>query len=144
MRNLLELCKESAELVPNVMKDAESEWTPVLMYEDGAGVYHTAGLMGMTPHNLPSTAQEVEDVLRSSRAKQAALLLPTWFRTEPDGVPVERVLITFVDRVDTTCEAAKVIRSETEKPRLGRWDVYVRDSDVSRGLFVDAMRAAIG
>lgn len=145
MVNLLDLCKESAELVPNVMDGPDGDWTPVLMYEDGGGVFRTVGIPGMTPATVLNTAKTIERLLRDANAVQASLVLPTWFRELDDESPkVERILVTHVDRTDTTCEAARVIRSETERPRLGRWDIYVRDADVGGGVFVDAMRAAIG
>lgn len=146
MVNLLELCKESAETVPAVMEGPNSDWTPVLMYEDGEGRFHTAAIPGMTSANVTMAAKTVERLLREAGAVQASLVLPTWFNEfdNPDAGRIERVLVTHVDRDDTTCEAARVIRSDTEKPRLGRWDIYLRDSDVGGGVFVDAMRAAIG
>lgn len=144
--NLLEMCKESAEMVPNTMPGPDGNWMPVLLYEDGEGRYHTVGIPALAPDNLQHVADALCHMLKKAGAVQASLVLPTYFTNirEPGSKPVERVLVTYVDKIDTTCESAKVIRSANEKPRLGRWDIYVRDSDVGTGVFVDAMRAAIG
>ena len=146
MVNLLDLCKESVEIVPATMDGPDGDWVPVLMYEDRNGKVHLAAIPDLTPATVKGAATIIGDKLRAAEAVQASLVLPTWFSelADPEAPRVERILITHVDREETTCEAAKVIRSETEKPRLGRWDIYLRDIDVGAGVFVDAMRAAIG
>jgi hypothetical protein len=144
MANLLDVIKQGAELAPAVMRGPDSDWTPVLMYEDRNGTVHPTAFPGMTPETLPEAAKKMENVMRKAGAVQAALVLPTYFTPFAGGDKVERVLVTHVDRDGTRCEAAKVIRKGTFPPQLGRWDVYYQDSDVGPGVFVDAMRAAIG
>lgn len=143
MKDLLEACKDAVELIPTTMKGPDSDWSSVMMYEDGDGHVHVAAL-DITPENVTDMAALMKSTLKVRKATQAALVLPTYFHTNDGYGPVERVMITYVHREGTVCEAAKVLRSPTEKPRLGQWDVYMRDSDIGQGLFVDALRAAIG
>jgi len=143
---LMDAIKSGAEGVPDVMEGPDSDWTPILMFKGGDGACRAVGFEGLQPERVDAAVQLVGKMLREASATAAALLLPTWItRFDDTGAgKAEYVLVTYVDRETTECEAAKVLRSEDDKPRLGRWDLYSSDSEVGRGAFVDAMRAAIG
>jgi hypothetical protein len=143
--DLLRVIKEGAEKAPSVMPGPDSDWLPVLMYEDHAGLCHTAGVPGMTPETVAACAEVIKSVLLKANAVQAVLVLPTYF-SEITGLGVtkaERILVTHVTRDHTHCEAALVLRSKTAPPKLGAWDRVADDMEVGAGVFVDAMRAAI-
>jgi hypothetical protein len=143
--DLLGLAKKAATAIPQVMDGPESGWIPILMYEDADGCYHTAAIPDLTRETIRRAAGLVQGMLTSAHAVKAVIVLNTTF-TELEGEGVEqseRVMATLVTRDGTTVEAALVLRGANVRPRLGPWDPVAEDSDVGRGPFVDAMRAAI-
>ena len=143
--DLLGLAKKAASSIPGGMDGPESGWIPILMYEGADGVFHTAAIPDLTREGIHRAAGMVNEMLASDRAVQAVIVLNTIF-TDIDigGVSQnERVMATLVNRDTTRVEAALVLRGENVRPRLGPWDAVAEDSDVGRGPFVDAMRAAI-
>jgi hypothetical protein len=142
--DLLRLIKHGAEMVPVTMTGPDADWVPVLLYEAG-GQLHTAAIPNITTDTLVNAAAAIKTILQEARAEQAALVVPTyWSEITGEGVArAERVLVTHVTKDHTHCEAALVIRSKTQTPKLGAWDRVADDLEVGAGVFVDAMRAAI-
>lgn len=148
MPDLMQMMKDAAEAVPAIMPGPDSDWIPALCYEDNGGLFHTQALQWreLLPDGVAAAVREVKSTLECAAATQAVLVLPTYFKRldQQSPKPIERVLLTHVTRDGVECEAARVLRSGGGVPRLGQWDVYAVDADVGPGVFVDAMREAIG
>lgn len=150
---LLTVAKRGAEAAPALMEDPQGEWLTVLLYEGADGVVHTAALMSesLTDDCVMETQRTMYQVLTANGAVQAALVAPVWVAPKTDDQVrardrsdrQERVMVIHVTRDATRTELAPVIRTESDKPRLGEWDAVYEGLAVGGG-FPDVMRQAIG
>lgn len=152
---LLTVAKHGAEVAPEVMAGPYGEWVTVLMYETAEGVIRTAGLSPelLRDENMMLAQEMIGNVLKGNAAVQAAFITPIWVASVEPGDEhkvrardhpnrEERVMVTYVTQDSTRVETARVVRSDTEKPRLGSWDHVYEGLEVGGG-FADVMRAAI-
>lgn len=158
--DLFEDTLENAARIPDGFTSPDDDWAPFLFLEGGENTIVALGGYMDNDDNKDILCEVVLPmIIASAKATKAVLVVSVWSSATSSKVlnlgegymppstlsdREELVMVTEYTREGVTRIAqAPIIRSETEVPRLGEWEVRDDVKPGSQGRFIEPIVAAL-